>query len=472
MANYKEYLTGEDQHNYGWGLTLNLTGKAPAVAKRIWATLNDAKGFIADPDEMAVAGILLRVIKDGKNNGVYQVIEAPSKPNGLDLEKLAKGGDTSTGLASARTEVKEGTDSNENMSIAQTTGTDGHDIYTINLSNVGKQSDINNINNKIGIKTEPSISATTIYGAIEEVNKELIEKINSNSQKVATKVNAKNSGHVTVKVVNNPETGDVVTIEENDIASAQGLTSEIARATGAEQANANAITAEMDARKTVTGVNGDICTYSGTNYLNGQTSLHAADVLLDGKIKSNETNIGNLTKRVSANETNIGNITKRVSDNETNIGNIKSDITNITNGTTLDGKYVNVTGDTMTGNLTINNGGLTVTGATSINGGLTVTGTITATGAIYSSDRRLKSDIVSINENDINSIKNIDLKSYRFTNDKTNRERYGVIAQDLEENHLSNLVVEAEGKKGVDYVSFLILKIAQLEKEIEELKNR
>ena len=36
---------------------------------------------------------------------------------------------------------------------------------------------------------------------------------------------------------------------------------------------------------------------------------------------------------------------------------------------------------------------------------------------------------------------------------------------------LNNLVVETDNKKGVDYISFLILKIAQLEKRIEELEK-
>lgn len=43
----------------------------------------------------------------------------------------------------------------------------------------------------------------------------------------------------------------------------------------------------------------------------------------------------------------------------------------------LDGSYVSVTGDTMTGNLTISDGGLNVTGDTVINGPFTVNGTTT-----------------------------------------------------------------------------------------------
>ena len=64
------------------------------------------------------------------------------------------------------------------------------------------------------------------------------------------------------------------------------------------------------------------------------------------------------------------------------------------------------------------------------------------------------------------------MKSYKFINDESERQRYGVIAQDLEKVGLNNLVVETDNKKGVDYISFLILKIAQLEKRIEELEKR
>ena len=35
----------DTQNNYGWGLTLNMTGKAPAVSKRIFDTLADAQAF-------------------------------------------------------------------------------------------------------------------------------------------------------------------------------------------------------------------------------------------------------------------------------------------------------------------------------------------------------------------------------------------------------------------------------------------
>ena len=50
---------------------------------------------------------------------------------------------------------------------------------------------------------------------------------------------------------------------------------------------------------------------------------------------------------------------------------------------------------------------------------------------------------------------------------------YGVIAQQLEECGLNELVYhDSEGVKSVDYIELLVLKIQQLEKEIEELKKR
>lgn len=51
-------------------------------------------------------------------------------------------------------------------------------------------------------------------------------------------------------------------------------------------------------------------------------------------------------------------VTAKDADQDTEITNIKNDITNIQNGTTLDGKYVNVSGDTMTGDLTMSNSGI------------------------------------------------------------------------------------------------------------------
>ena len=62
------------QTNYGWGLTFNLTGKAPAINKRIFNTLEDAQAYADDFNDSAVEGLLLSVVADtDKKNGAYFV---------------------------------------------------------------------------------------------------------------------------------------------------------------------------------------------------------------------------------------------------------------------------------------------------------------------------------------------------------------------------------------------------------------
>jgi hypothetical protein len=93
------------QSNYGWGLTLNMTGKAPAVSKRIFDTLADAQAFANDYNDSAIEGLLLSVVADGNNNGVYFVksIKTGADAAAAVLEKLstsnAAAGDLSGALA-------------------------------------------------------------------------------------------------------------------------------------------------------------------------------------------------------------------------------------------------------------------------------------------------------------------------------------------------------------------------------------
>ena len=63
------------QVNYGWGLTLNMSGKAPVINKRIFDTLQDARDFADDYNDSAIEGLVLSVVADDneKNNGIYFV---------------------------------------------------------------------------------------------------------------------------------------------------------------------------------------------------------------------------------------------------------------------------------------------------------------------------------------------------------------------------------------------------------------
>ena len=65
------------QVNYGWGFSFNMTGKVPAVAKRIFDTLSDAQQYIDDVEDTAIEGLVLSVVADtdalngARNHGYY-----------------------------------------------------------------------------------------------------------------------------------------------------------------------------------------------------------------------------------------------------------------------------------------------------------------------------------------------------------------------------------------------------------------
>lgn len=89
MAEYKT----EKQVNYGWGLSLNMTGKAPAIAKRIFETLSDAQAYADDVNDSAIAGLQLSVINDddSSRNGIYFVKSIGDGTNSAVLEQIGKG---------------------------------------------------------------------------------------------------------------------------------------------------------------------------------------------------------------------------------------------------------------------------------------------------------------------------------------------------------------------------------------------
>ena len=148
---------------------------------------------------------------------------------------------------------------------------------------------------------------------------------------------------------------------------------------------------------------------------------------------------------------------------------IPQKITDLEGGTEL--AYVHLSGDTMTGNLKL---GVKDASSTNITENIVLehdTGKITAKSFYQSSDRRLKYNIKDISDEDIEKAEAIKLKSFNF---KSNNDfHYGVIAQDLEEKGLNDIVTEKEdGYKSVDYISLLVLKVAALEKEIKDLKDK
>ena len=116
-------------------------------------------------------------------------------------------------------------------------------------------------------------------------------------------------------------------------------------------------------------------------------------------------------------------------------------------------------------NIAVNNGQVSVVDAP------TFSGRVTASAFYESSDRSLKENITSVTDTD--KVANVDFKEFNYIADDSKTKKYGVIAQELEELGLNNLVQEnSDGKKSVDYNSLLCLKVAELTKELDELKAK
>ena len=92
MAEYKT----DKQVNYGFGLSFEATGKAPVIAKRIWATLADAQAYVNEKTDTAIAGLQLSVINDTEaNNGIYFVKSVGDGTNNGELVKMGGSADVS-----------------------------------------------------------------------------------------------------------------------------------------------------------------------------------------------------------------------------------------------------------------------------------------------------------------------------------------------------------------------------------------
>ena len=118
-------------------------------------------------------------------------------------------------------------------------------------------------------KTNLIDNATEGYNTLGKLENK-IKEVDTKASGAHTVVNAKADGHVIVAVAKSEDnTHDIVTVSENDIASAAALTSEIAN------------------RKAVTGIEGDAYVKHSTDTIIGEaTSLDNADVKLATKLKA------------------------------------------------------------------------------------------------------------------------------------------------------------------------------------------
>jgi hypothetical protein len=97
------------------------------------------------------------------------------------------------------------------------------------------------------------------------------------------------------------------------------------------------------------------------------------------------------------------------------------------------------------------------------NAAATFLSTVTASNFILSSDKRLKENIKKVDNKHID----VDWKTFEMKSDNS-QNRYGVIAQELEEVHPEFVRTDDKGMKSVAYIDLLIAKIAELEARLDK----
>lgn len=101
-----------------------------------------------------------------------------------------------------------------------------------------------------------------------------------------------------------------------------------------------------------------------------------------------------------------------------------------------------------------------------------VTGTGRFTSTLYcqalvqTSQGDKKKDIANINKNKATTIQ---FKEYKYKEGDTERVRYGVVAEDIEEHYPELVHTGDDGVKGVSYIDLLVKRVAELEKELEDI---
>lgn len=92
-----EQYFAPEQSNKGWGLTLKMAGKHPAVAERIWRTYSDALEYANDFKGTATDGIVLSILQDtvvgGKTykSGIYYLKKAATAEGANDAVLVPTG---------------------------------------------------------------------------------------------------------------------------------------------------------------------------------------------------------------------------------------------------------------------------------------------------------------------------------------------------------------------------------------------
>lgn len=252
------------QVNYGWGLSLNMTGKAPAVAKRIFDTYENALAYVNDANDSAIAGLTLAVINDDDSkNGLYFVAKVGTKSGANDGEIQQVG---------SKSQID---GSIEKLVISYNSGTKKVEL-------------------KSGEDVISSFDATAFVkdGMLDNValsgnSLEFTFNTDAGKSKISVPLDKFIDTAATIKL-----TGYTIatgTNTELQLSTQDSINTAFGKVEKAILDNEEVCSKAFDVVATAVGLNRDGMTYeapSGSTYLTGATSVKDADTKLDAAIKA------------------------------------------------------------------------------------------------------------------------------------------------------------------------------------------
>ena len=103
-----------------------------------------------------------------------------------------------------------------------------------------------------------------------------------------------------------------------------------------------------------------------------------------------------------------------------------------------------------------------------VSGSARITDTLTVNTTVYTSQTDLKEQISTI---DKSKAATIVFKEYQFKTGGDGRKRYGVLAEDIEDDYPELVYTGYDGVKGVNYIDLLVKRVAELEKELADVSG-
>lgn len=196
-----------------------------------------------------------------------------------------------TAKAAATTKVVEGTDAGNNMTVAESTNTDGSKTYTINLTDVasaqGLAAEIDRANAAEKTNADAIAAEATTARAAEKANAEAIAALDGGNVKLSS--DYEEVVYPTATTVTFTPVASESTID----AAINQVDSSVSQLVGEVLKNEETVAAALTKIKESAGfdTNAEL-TYQNTNYLNGAADLKSADVALDAEIKKLNDAIG------------------------------------------------------------------------------------------------------------------------------------------------------------------------------------